>query len=132
VSTARLALHAATWLGMAVVLGVLLLTSCTPECTRQLHGACWYGEALTPETEARIAAVLPLLPADPWPCVETVALGVQHPACPGAAGCFVPAEHSIYTSQAALHHELAHAALECAGLPLDYAHAAPWWREVDR
>lgn len=119
---------AAVCLALAAIAGVLMLQGCTPECARQLHGACWYGETLTPETEARIAAALPLLPADPWPCVWTVHVG--H-ACPGTHGCYWPDQRRIESTQAAFVHEISHAAAECATGNPDYSHAAPWWREVD-
>lgn len=103
-----------------------LIVSCTsPGPSRTLT---FYGERITPETWHRVDRALPLLPADPFPCVLAVELGAS---CTGTHGCYDPDQHSIRSSQAALPHELGHAAAECSSGDPDYRHTAPWWRDVD-
>ncbi|HEY0839634.1 MAG TPA: hypothetical protein VGD74_05565 [Vulgatibacter sp.] len=106
---------------------LLALTSCADAGPRPW--ACWYEEPPSTEAICRLCAALPAMPASPWDCVTSITIGDEW-ACPETAGCHLPDQRSIYTTQAALHHELAHAASECATGDPDYGHAAAFWRGV--
>ena len=114
-------------LGAIACIVLLAVTSCTDPGPRAW--VRWYGEPPTAETLRRVAAVLPVLPASPWPCVTSITLGSDE-ACAGTEGCYWPDQRAIFATQDALAHELAHAAAECAG-DYDPGHRAAWWPEVD-
>lgn len=102
----------------------LWLTSCQPtQPELRIYGA----EQLDAETLRDVADHLDRAPANPWPCVTSISLGAR---CPGTHGCYYPDEGNIYSSPAALGHEILHAAGECWG-DYDPQHLQPWWRDVD-
>lgn len=104
--------------------GLVLVLSALQGCAPDPYPTTRIWGELDAATLHRIAEALPVLPASPWPCVADLHLDES---CPGTHGCYYPDERAIYSSPAALPHELGHAASECATGDPDYDHRAEWW-----